>query len=127
MPEEIKTIGSSLTAIAQNVEKLRSSKTYFHGKTDDDYVVSDPMYTYFVFNAVCTIALFLKFFYISPNKYKGGSDCAEEKTLFFHSYDEASIINCNNSEAVTYKTMSGEKIIYINYDTRRKITFNNLI
>lgn len=75
MPEEIKTIGSSLTAIAQNVEKLRSSKTYFHGKTDDDYVVSDPMYTYFVFNAVCTIALFLKSFYI---KNYPDQDCMDD-------------------------------------------------
>ena len=75
MPEEIKTIGSSLTAIAQNVEKLRSSKTYFHGKTDDDYVAPDPMYTYFVFNAVCTIALFLKSFYI---KNYPDQDCMDD-------------------------------------------------
>ena len=63
MPEEIKTIGSSLIAIAQHTEKLRSDKTLFHGKTDDDYVISDPMYVYFVVNSVCTVGMFLKSFY----------------------------------------------------------------
>ena len=63
MPEEIKTIGSSLAAIAQGIEKLRSDKTLFHGKTDDDYVISDPMYVYFVVNSVCTVGMFLRSFY----------------------------------------------------------------
>ena len=34
-PKEIKTIGSSLLAINQTIEKLRSEKTNFHGKTTD--------------------------------------------------------------------------------------------
>lgn len=63
MPEEIKTIGSSLAVIAQGIEKLRSDKTLFHGKTDDDYVISDPMYVYFVVNSVCTVGMFLRSFY----------------------------------------------------------------
>ena len=63
MPEEIKVIGSSLSAIAQGVERLRSDKTLFHGKTDEDYVISDPMYVYFVVNSVCTIGMFLRSFY----------------------------------------------------------------
>lgn len=63
MPEEIKTIGSSLLSIAQGIEKLRSDKTLFHGKTDDDYVISDPMYVYFVVNSVCTVGMFLRSFY----------------------------------------------------------------
>lgn len=63
MPKEIKTIGSSLAAIAQGIEKLRSDKTLFHGKTDDDYVISDPMYVYFVVNSVCTVGMFLRSFY----------------------------------------------------------------
>lgn len=63
MPEEIKTIGSSLVSIAQSIEKLRSDKTCFHGKTDDDYVISDPMYVYFVVNSVCTVGMFLRSFY----------------------------------------------------------------
>ncbi len=63
MPEEIKVIGSSLSAIAQGVERLRSDKTLFHGKTDEDYVISDPMYVYFVVNSVCTVGMFLRSFY----------------------------------------------------------------
>lgn len=39
-PIEIKTIGSSLLAINQSIEKLRSEKTDFHGKTNDDYLIT---------------------------------------------------------------------------------------
>ena len=63
MPEEIKTIGSSLAAIAQSIEKLRCDKTYFHGKTNDDYVISDPMYAYFIVNSICTVGMFIRTFY----------------------------------------------------------------
>ena len=63
IPEEIKSIGSSLAAIAQGIEDLRSDKTCFHGKTNDDYVIKDPMYAYFVVNSVCTVGMFLKSFY----------------------------------------------------------------
>jgi hypothetical protein len=62
-PKEIKTIGSSLLAINQTVEKLRSEKTNFHGKTNDDYLITDSMYTYFVVNAVTTVGLFLNAYY----------------------------------------------------------------
>lgn len=63
MPEEVKSIGTSLTTIAQKIEDLRSNKSYFHGKTKDDYVISDPMYVYFVVNSVCTVGMFLRSFY----------------------------------------------------------------
>lgn len=62
-PTEIKTIGSSLLAINQAVETLRSDKTYFHGKTDDDFLIKDSLYTYFVVNTVTTVGLFLNSFY----------------------------------------------------------------
>ena len=71
-PIEIKEIGSSLIAASQGIEKLRSSKTMAHGKTNDDYLVNDPMYAFFVINSVATIGLFLKSFY--DNKFKN-SDC----------------------------------------------------
>jgi len=74
MPEEIKTIGSSLAAIAQGIEKLRSDKTLFRGKTDDDYVISDPMYVYFVVNSVCTVGMFLRSFY---KKHYPVQECVE--------------------------------------------------
>lgn len=62
-PKEIKTIGSSLLAINQAIEKLRSEKTHFHGKTSDDYLITDSIYTYFVVNAVTTVGLFLNSYY----------------------------------------------------------------
>ena len=67
MPKEIKTIGSSLLAINQSIEKLRSEKTDLHGKTEDEYIIKDPIYTYFIVNSVSTIGLFLQSFY--RNKY----------------------------------------------------------
>lgn len=63
MPDEIKTIGSSLLAISQGIEKLRSDKTDFHGKTKDDYKIEDSIYTYFVVNCVTTIGLFMNSYY----------------------------------------------------------------
>lgn len=62
-PKEIKTIGNSLLAINQAIEKLRSEKTNFHGKTNDDYLIEDSMYTYFIINSVSTVGLFLNTFY----------------------------------------------------------------
>lgn len=62
-PIEIKTIGSSLLAINQSIEKLRSEKTNFHGKTAEDYLINDPIYTYFVVNAVTTVGLFLSSYF----------------------------------------------------------------
>ena len=62
-PVEIKTIGSSLLSISQSIEKLRSEKTDFHGKTNDDYLITDSIYTYFVVNAVTTVGLFLQSYF----------------------------------------------------------------
>ena len=50
-------------AINQAIEKLRSEKTNFHGKTTDDYLINDSIYTYFVVNAVATVGLFLNSYY----------------------------------------------------------------
>lgn len=63
MPKEIRTIGSSLLNINQNIEILRSEKTTFHGKTQDDYLINDSIYTYFVVNSLATVGLFLMSFY----------------------------------------------------------------
>ena len=63
MPKEIKTIGSSLLSINQSIEKLRSDKTILHGKTNNDYIVNDSLYAYFVVNSVATIGLFLNSYY----------------------------------------------------------------
>ncbi len=62
-PKEIKTIGNSLLAINQSIEKLRSEKTNFHGKTTEDYLIQDSIFAYFVINSVATVGLFLNSFY----------------------------------------------------------------
>jgi hypothetical protein len=64
MPVEIKAIGSGLLAACQGIEKIRSEKSDFHGKTSDDYMVTDPLYAYFIVNSVTTVGLFLKSYYI---------------------------------------------------------------
>jgi hypothetical protein len=63
MPNELKTLGSSLLSIAQSIESLRSEQTPFHGKSSDDIVVSDPMYAYLIVNSVTTVGLFLQSYY----------------------------------------------------------------
>lgn len=65
MPIEVRTIGSSLMSVNQSIEKLRSTKTGFHGKTNDDYIIKDPLYAYFILNSVSTVGIFL------INYYKG--------------------------------------------------------
>lgn len=62
-PKEVKTIGNSLLAINQTIEKLRSEKTNFHGKTKDDYLINDSIYTYFIVNSVATVGLFLNSYF----------------------------------------------------------------
>lgn len=63
IPKEIKIIGSSLLAVNQGIEKLRSEKTMFHGKTSEDYIIEDSVYTYFIVNSVATVGLFLNSYY----------------------------------------------------------------
>lgn len=62
-PKEIKTIGNSLLTANQAIEKLRSEKTNFHGKTNDDFLIEDTIYAYFIVNSVTTVGLFLNKFY----------------------------------------------------------------
>lgn len=62
-PVEIKTIASSILGACQAIERIRSEKTLFHGKTDADYIIDDPLYAYFIVNSVSSIGLFLISFY----------------------------------------------------------------
>lgn len=62
-PVEARTITSSLLAISQSIEKLRSEKTHFHGKTQDDIVIDDPLFVYLVINSLATAGLFLDSYY----------------------------------------------------------------
>ena len=52
-----------MLAISQSIEKLRSEKTIFHGKTKDDLLINDSMYVYLTINSFSTIALFLNTYY----------------------------------------------------------------
>ena len=62
-PIEVKTISSSLLSISQSIEKIRSDKTIFHGKTREDILIDDSLYAYLIVNSMTTIALFLNSFY----------------------------------------------------------------
>lgn len=80
-PIEIKTIGSSLLAINQAIEKLRSEKTNFHGKTNADYLITDTLYAYFIVNSVATVGLFLNSYY--KNKFPKQTPVFNEDDLPF--------------------------------------------
>ena len=62
-PIEIKTIGSSLMSICQAIEKLRSEKTHFHGKIENDYLIDESIFATLVINSVTTVGLFLDAYY----------------------------------------------------------------
>lgn len=68
-PVEIKTIGSSLLALCQAIENIRSNSTNFHGKTSDDFLVDHKLYAYFILNSVTTIGTFINSYYkeLYPN------------------------------------------------------------
>lgn len=63
MPQEIRTISSSLMSIGATIDDLRSSKTIVHGKTATDYIVSNPLYAELLVNSVASIGLFLQNYY----------------------------------------------------------------
>lgn len=79
MPKEFNTLGSSMLAMNQAIETIRSTKTTAHGKVDGDYVVDDSLYAYFVVNSVATVGLFLKSYYekkfkVSHNRFSFDDD-----------------------------------------------------
>lgn len=63
LPVEIRNIGSSLLSISQTIERLRSEKTEFHGKTLTDEIITDSAFAYLCINAVGTVGLFLHSYY----------------------------------------------------------------
>lgn len=63
MPQEIRTICSSLASIGGTIEDLRSTKTIAHGKTTTDYVVSNPLYAELIVNSVASVGHFLQSYY----------------------------------------------------------------
>ena len=63
MPQEIRTICSSLISVGGTIDDLRSTKTIVHGKTTTDYVVSNPLYAELIVNSVASDGLFLQNYY----------------------------------------------------------------
>ena len=63
MPQEVRTISSSLSSISATIDDFRSSKTMVHGKTTDDYIVSNPLYAELIVNSVASVGQFLHTYY----------------------------------------------------------------
>ena len=63
IPQEIKTLGSSLLGASKAIEDLRSDKTSLHGAANTDYIITDKLYAYFIVNAVISIGLFIDSYY----------------------------------------------------------------
>jgi ElaB/YqjD/DUF883 family membrane-anchored ribosome-binding protein len=59
LQDHIRNIGSSFINISQNIEQLRSSQTSAHGKTKEDHIIDDPIYSVFIINSVTTVGFFL--------------------------------------------------------------------
>lgn len=60
---EVRTIGSSLIKIAHAIEDIRSRATPAHGKDGEADMIDEPIYAYFIINAVATVALYIDNFY----------------------------------------------------------------
>lgn len=60
MPTEIRNIASSIMKATQNIEGIRSNSTSFHGKTGEDYLIDDPLYTYFAINSIVSVGMLLR-------------------------------------------------------------------
>ncbi|ERJ78294.1 abortive infection family protein [Streptococcus sobrinus] len=80
MPDEMKSIGSSLTTVSKAIEDLRSDKTSFHGHDSDKYLIDEPLYAYFAVNACATVGLFLINFY--ENKFSKSEKVQDESLPF---------------------------------------------
>jgi len=63
LDKSIKSIGSSLLKCCQTIEHIRSANTIGHGKTENDYMIDDPLYAKFVINVISSIGLFLINYY----------------------------------------------------------------
>lgn len=57
-PQEIRAMGNGLLNTCQAIENLRSRKTLAHGRTENELVIEESMYSKYVVNAAATIGLF---------------------------------------------------------------------
>lgn len=65
LSNEYKVIGSSLLKISQQIEKIRSANTRFHGVSNGDIIVNESIYSTFIINTIATVGLFLENYYKS--------------------------------------------------------------
>lgn len=80
MPQEIRTICSSLISVGGTIDDLRSTKTIVHGKTTTDYVVSNPLYAELIVNSVASVGNFLQSYY--KHNYPKIKQCNDEYEEF---------------------------------------------
>lgn len=75
--KNIRNIGSSLLKIANEIEELRSDKTFAHGKGKKDYIVNNRLYSVFIVNNIISVGLFLISFFDDKYSAKGDEvdDC----------------------------------------------------
>lgn len=66
-PEEIKRISRSMESMNQAIEDIRSKKTHAHGKANEDYLITDAIYSQFIINSVTAIGIYMIALY--KNKY----------------------------------------------------------
>lgn len=77
VPSEIFTVAKNLLSISQQIESLRSDKTYFHGKTGDDHIVQEELLAQLVVNSTATVGLFIRRFYIDNYIVSSDNDIQE--------------------------------------------------
>jgi hypothetical protein len=64
VPKDICKIATQLCAITESINNLRNEKTSAgHGKTDNDYVIDNPLWAILAINSCATIGLFFWQFY----------------------------------------------------------------
>ena len=66
-------------AACQAIERLRSEKTSFHGKTDTDCILDGRLDAYFTVNSITSIGLFLISFY--KKRYPKQTEQEQENTF----------------------------------------------
>ena len=82
LQKNIRNIGSSLLTVADEIEELRSDKTFAHGKGKQDYIIDNKLYSVFVVNCVITVGMFLLSFFEEKYPTTGAGDTEVEDVPF---------------------------------------------
>lgn len=62
-PKDVIPLTKTLTTICSKIEELRSQKTFFHGKTESQAVITEPLVACLIVNSVASVGLFILNFY----------------------------------------------------------------